>query len=70
MFLPWSRYAIGDAVSSRYGKMRAAAGHPAPFKLERVEVGNEEKLLGGVNGYAAHCEYSTQLTTRNPQAVR
>jgi hypothetical protein len=48
--------------------MRAAAGHPAPFKLERVEVGNEEKLLGGVNGYAAHCEYSTPYSTA-PQGV-
>ena len=30
-------FAIGDA-STPYGKRRAAAGHAAPFKLERVEV--------------------------------
>ena len=30
-------FAIGDA-STPYGRKRVAAGHAAPFKLERVEV--------------------------------
>lgn len=34
-------YAIGP-VSSKYGKLRAANGHPAPFPLKYVEVGNEQ----------------------------
>lgn len=34
-------YAIGP-VGSRWGKARAAAGHPAPFPLRYVEVGNEQ----------------------------
>ncbi len=33
-------YATGP-VDSKYGKMRADAGHPAPFKLEYMEIGNE-----------------------------
>ncbi|SFD61628.1 Alpha-L-arabinofuranosidase C-terminus [Chitinophaga sp. CF118] len=34
-------YAIGP-VTSRWGKVRAASGHPAPFPLKYVEVGNEQ----------------------------
>jgi len=34
-------YAVGP-VSSKWGKVRAARGHPAPFPLKYVEVGNEQ----------------------------
>jgi alpha-L-arabinofuranosidase len=34
-------YAIGD-VKTTWGAKRAAAGHPAPFPLQYVEVGNED----------------------------
>ena len=34
-------YAIGP-VTSKWGKVRAAAGHPKPFPLKYVEVGNEQ----------------------------
>ncbi len=33
-------YAVGP-VTSKYGAMRAAAGHPEPFNLKYVEIGNE-----------------------------
>jgi alpha-L-arabinofuranosidase len=33
-------YATGDA-STRYGAMRAANGHPAPFNLKYLQIGNE-----------------------------
>lgn len=33
-------YAIGS-VDSQYGKMRADAGHPEPFSLKYMEIGNE-----------------------------
>jgi alpha-L-arabinofuranosidase len=33
-------YANGE-VSTKYGAMRAAAGHPEPFNLKYLEVGNE-----------------------------
>jgi len=34
-------YAVGP-VSTKWGKLRAANGHPAPFPLKYVEVGNEQ----------------------------
>ncbi|MEI6949030.1 alpha-L-arabinofuranosidase C-terminal domain-containing protein [Paraflavisolibacter sp. H34] len=34
-------YALGP-VSSKWGKLRAANGHPKPFPLKYVEVGNEQ----------------------------
>jgi alpha-N-arabinofuranosidase len=34
-------YAIGDA-STKWGARRAADGHPAPFHLQYVEIGNED----------------------------
>lgn len=34
-------YAIGP-VHSKWGRLRAANGHPAPFPLQYVEVGNEQ----------------------------
>ncbi|WP_036877272.1 alpha-L-arabinofuranosidase C-terminal domain-containing protein [Xylanibacter oryzae] len=33
-------YANGD-VSTKYGKIRAENGHPAPFNIEYLEIGNE-----------------------------
>lgn len=39
-FVEALEYADGDA-SNVWGKMRAEQGHPAPFGLKRVEVGNE-----------------------------
>lgn len=34
-------YAIGDPETTRWGKERARNGHPEPFPLKYVEVGNE-----------------------------
>ena len=34
-------YVIGPATS-KWGAVRAKAGHPAPFKMTYVEVGNED----------------------------
>jgi alpha-L-arabinofuranosidase len=39
-FLDAIEYANGDS-STRWGKLRAAQGHPAPFGLKWVEIGNE-----------------------------
>jgi alpha-L-arabinofuranosidase len=35
-------YAVGP-VTSKYGAMRAKAGHPKPFAMKMVEIGNEEQ---------------------------
>lgn len=34
-------YAIGDAKTTKWGALRAENGHPEPFPLKYVEVGNE-----------------------------
>jgi alpha-L-arabinofuranosidase len=39
-------YANGP-VTSKWGARRAAAGHPAPFGLEYLGVGNEDKITDG-----------------------
>jgi len=37
-------YVIGDAKRTKWGARRAKDGHPAPFALECVEVGNEDNF--------------------------
>lgn len=34
-------YATGDAETTKWGAERAKNGHPAPFTLDYIEVGNE-----------------------------
>ncbi len=36
-------YANGD-IRTKYGKMRAEAGHPAPFNLKYIGIGNEDLI--------------------------
>jgi alpha-N-arabinofuranosidase len=45
-------YITGDA-STRWGAQRARDGHPAPFKLTYVEIGNEDNLGSGGQTYDA-----------------
>jgi alpha-N-arabinofuranosidase len=35
-------YLIGDAKTTKWGAQRAKDGHPKPFKMQYVEVGNED----------------------------
>jgi alpha-N-arabinofuranosidase len=42
-------YATGD-VNTKWGAQRAKDGHPAPFPLHYVEVGNEDPTGGGRRG--------------------
>jgi len=46
-------YALGDPAKNKWAKMRADAGHPKPFPLKYVEIGNEN--VGPV--YAKHFNY-------------
>ena len=39
-------YATGDPATSRWAKLRAEAGHPAPFNLKYVAIGNERSRRG------------------------
>lgn len=37
-------WANGDRVTSKWAKMRAEAGHPAPFNLKYIGIGNEDLI--------------------------
>ena len=37
-------WANGDPATNKWAKMRADAGHPKPFNLKYVGIGNEEKI--------------------------
>lgn len=43
-------YVTGDR-STRWGAQRARDGHPKPFKLTYVEIGNEDNLSNGLRDY-------------------
>lgn len=66
-------YAIGP-TTSRYGALRARRGHPAPFPLKYLEIGNENgqgwTSGGSPADYAAHYTYfADKLKQRYPQLV-
>lgn len=78
------QYAIGPTTST-YGAMRAADGHPAPFDLHYVEVGNEDffDTSGSYNAYRFPMFYdaikaaypqlkiiaTTAVTSRTPDVI-
>jgi alpha-L-arabinofuranosidase len=43
-FLDLIEWANGDPATSKWAKMRAEAGHPEPFNLKYIGVGNEDLL--------------------------
>lgn len=38
-------------TSTRLGALRASLGYPQPFKIEHIEIGNEDYLGGGTDSY-------------------
>ena len=46
-------YALGDA-STTWGAKRVANGHPAPYNLNYVEIGNNDNLDGASASYIAY----------------
>jgi alpha-L-arabinofuranosidase len=56
-------YAIGG-VNTSWGAKRAAAGHPEPFPLKYVEIGNENR---GPIYYKRHNMFYTALKAKYPQ---
>jgi alpha-L-arabinofuranosidase len=53
---PWVQEALdaieyaNGPVTSKWGALRAKNGHPAPFHLKYVEIGNENGMFGGFGG--------------------
>jgi alpha-L-arabinofuranosidase len=42
------------SVDTTYGALRAAYGHPEPWNIKYVEVGNEDMYFGGYNSYISY----------------
>ena len=48
---------IAGPADSPWGSRRAELGHPKPFNLEYVEVGNEDWVAGYPTGYDTYRDY-------------
>jgi len=58
-------YAIGD-VSTPMGKKRSEAGHPAPFKMTYIEIGNENY---GPDYFVRYKKFYDVLKARYPEII-
>ena len=60
-------WANGDPATSKWAKMRADAGHPAPFNLKYLGLGNEEKIS---SEFAERFKYIYERVTKaHPEIV-
>ena len=59
-------YVIGPATS-KWGALRAKAGHPAPFKLTYVEVGNEDWFDKSGSYDQRFAQFNAAIKARYPQ---
>ena len=57
-------YAMGDTTTT-YGRMRAQNGHPEPFDLKYMEIGNENEWFDNYPG--RYAEFYKAIKTRWPQ---
>ncbi|TFK98215.1 glycoside hydrolase superfamily [Pterulicium gracile] len=63
-------FAISDSSTNAQGRRRAALGHPAPFNVRYVEIGNEDWISAG--GLASYNNYrwrvfASAISTTFPQ---
>ncbi len=60
-------YLTGD-TNTKWGAQRAKDGHPAPFPLHYIEVGNEDFLERGTHTYDARfAQFAKALRNKYPQ---
>lgn len=52
---------VCGSVDTPWGARRAELGHPEPFELNYVEIGNEDWLEGGDEGWDSYREYRFPL---------
>ncbi|KAF8880023.1 glycoside hydrolase family 51 protein [Infundibulicybe gibba] len=58
-------FVIGDPSKSAAAALRASLGHPAPFALTYVEIGNEDNFAANTYTYRWH-DFVTALTAQFP----
>jgi len=59
-------YVTGD-VSTKWGAQRATDGHPAPFKLRYVEIGNEDGFDKQKNYDGRYTQFHDAIKAKYPQ---
>ncbi len=60
-------YANGSATDTFYGRMRAQNGHPEPFDLKYMEIGNEQEFMLNRDDYMKrYMQFYTAIKTRWP----
>ena len=61
-------YANGSATETFYGRMRAQNGHPEPFDLKYMEIGNEQEFMLNRDDYMKrYMQFYTAIKTRWPE---
>jgi alpha-N-arabinofuranosidase len=60
-------YVTGDAKTTKWGAQRAKDGHPAPFSLHYVEIGNEDWFDKSKSYDARFGQFDDAIKARYPQ---
>ena len=60
-------FLTGDAASTKWGAIRAKLGHPAPFPLKYVEIGNEDTFDHSGSYEGRYAQFYKAIKTRYPQ---
>lgn len=60
-------FLTGDAKTTYWGAQRAKCGHPAPFKLTYVEIGNEDYFDKTGNYDARYTQFHDAIKAKYPQ---
>ena len=47
---------LNGSATTRWGKVRAQNGHPRPYNVRTIEIGNEEAIDGDKTWYARYLE--------------
>jgi alpha-L-arabinofuranosidase len=60
-------FTTGDAASTKWGAVRAKLGHPAPFPLKYVEIGNEDFFDHSGSYEGRYAQFYKEIKARYPQ---
>ncbi|QRV80273.1 alpha-L-arabinofuranosidase [Ceratobasidium sp. AG-Ba] len=62
-------FVMGDAKTNQWAALRAKYGHPEPFKLEYVEIGNEDLYRTAPQSYLAYrwAAFANAISAKYPQ---
>jgi alpha-N-arabinofuranosidase len=59
-------FVTGDATTTKWGAIRAKLGHPAPFPLSYVEIGNEDSFDSSGSYEGRYRQFYTAIKARYP----